>query len=89
MENNENLVAEVTENVENTTEQTQQEVKTYTQEEVNDIVGKAKARTRAKIEKENNRKYGQYSRYYPKSQSKIRNRRIFSEIHQNKRIYSR
>ena len=45
--------------MENTTEQTQQEVKTYTQEEVNDIVGKAKARTRAKIEKENNRKYGE------------------------------
>lgn len=59
MENNENLVANATENVENTTEQPQQEVKTYTQEEVNDIVGKAKARTRAKIEKENSRKYGE------------------------------
>jgi len=55
MENNENFVAEqVTENVEQTTEQTP---KMFTQDEVNDIVGKAKARTRAKIEKETNRKY--------------------------------
>lgn len=56
MENNENLVTEqVTENVENTTEQTP---KTYTQEEVDAIVGKKIARTKAKIEKENQRKYG-------------------------------
>ena len=57
MENNENLVLEGTENVEQTTEQTQQPVKTYTQEEVNEIVGKAKARARAKAEKEINSKY--------------------------------
>ena len=45
MENNENFVAEqVTENVEQTTEQTP---KMFTQDEVNDIVGKAKARTKA------------------------------------------
>lgn len=57
MENNENFVAEqVAENVEQTTEQTP--VKTFTQEEVNELIGKAKARTRAKIEKENQRKYG-------------------------------
>ena len=56
MENNENLVAEqVAENVEQTTEQTP---KMFTQEEVNDIVGKAKARARAKAEKEAERKYG-------------------------------
>lgn len=56
MENNENFVAEqVTENVEVTTEQTP---KMFTQDEVNDIVGKAKARTKAKIEKDYQRKYG-------------------------------
>ena len=56
MENNENFVTEqVTENVEQTTEQTP---KMFTQEEVNDIVGKAKARTKAKIEKDYQRKYG-------------------------------
>ena len=49
MENNENFV-EQTENVEQTTEQTP--VKMFTQEEVNEIVGKSKARTRAKLEKE-------------------------------------
>lgn len=55
---NENLVTEVAENTEQTAEQTQQEVKTYTQEEVDAIVGKAKARTRAKVQRENDRKYG-------------------------------
>lgn len=57
MENNENLVTEVTENVEQTTEQTQP-AKTYTQEEVDAIVGKKIARTKAKIQKEYDRKYG-------------------------------
>ena len=57
MEMNENFVAEqVTENVEQTTEETP--VKTYTQEEVDAIVGKRVARAKAKIEKENQRKYG-------------------------------
>jgi hypothetical protein len=56
MENNENLVTEqVTENVEQTTEQTP---KTYTQEEVDAIVGKRIARNEAKIRKEYDRKYG-------------------------------
>ena len=56
IEKNDNLVTEeVTEKVEQTTEQTP---KMFTQDEVNEIVGKAKARTRAKIEKENQRKYG-------------------------------
>lgn len=56
MEHNENLVIEqVTENVEHTTEETP---KMFTQEEVNDIVGKAKARAKAKAEKEAERKYG-------------------------------
>ena len=57
MENNENFVAEqVTENVEQTTEQTP---KVYTQEEVDAIVGKRIARTEAKITKKFERKYGQ------------------------------
>ena len=57
MENMENLVTEqVAENVEQTTEQTP--IKTYTQEEVDAIVGKRLARQEAKIRKENDRKYG-------------------------------
>ena len=57
MENNENFVAEqVTENVEHTTEQTP---KMFTQDEVNEIVGKSKARERAKVTKQFERKYGQ------------------------------
>jgi hypothetical protein len=56
MENMENLVTEqVTENVEQTTEQTP---KTYTQEEVDAIVGKRVARNTAKITKQFERKYG-------------------------------
>lgn len=56
MENNENLVTEqVTENVEVTTEETP---KMYTQDEVNAIVGKSKARATAKVRKEFERKYG-------------------------------
>ena len=56
MENNENFVTEqVTENVEQTTEQTP---KTYTQEEVDAIVGKRIARKEAKIRKEYDRQYG-------------------------------
>ena len=54
MENNENFV-EQTENVEQTTEQTP---KTYTQEEVDAMMGKRVARTEAKIRKEYERKYG-------------------------------
>lgn len=51
------LVADqATENVEQTTEQTP--VKTYTQEEVDAIVGKRIARNTAKIQKEYQRKYG-------------------------------
>ena len=56
MEDQLNFVPEqVTENVEQTTEQTP---KTYTQEEVNEIVGKRLARQEARIRKENDRKYG-------------------------------
>ena len=56
MENNENFVAEeVAENVEQPTEQTP---KTYTQEEVDAIVGKRLARKEARIRKEYDRKYG-------------------------------
>lgn len=72
MENNENLVLEGTENVEAATEETveqaevvetveetvEEPVKTYTEEEVNQIVGKRLARERAKMQKENSRKYG-------------------------------
>lgn len=56
MENNENFVTEVTENVEQTTEQTP---KTYTQEEVDAIVGKRLARKEARIRKEYDREYGE------------------------------
>lgn len=68
MNDNENLVLEEgTENVETvaTEEMTGQEqvvempVKTYTQEEVDDIVGKRLARNTAKIRKEYSKKYGQ------------------------------
>ena len=56
MEEKEILVTEqVTENVEPTTEESP---KMFTQDEVNEIVGKAKARTKAKIEKDYQRKYG-------------------------------
>ena len=56
MNENETLVTEqVTENVEQTTEQPP---KTYTQEEVDAIVGKRIARKEAKIRKEYDRKYG-------------------------------
>ncbi len=59
MEENKNLAIEdVAENVEQTTEETQQAEKTYTQAEVDVIVGRAKARTKAKIQKETDRKYG-------------------------------
>lgn len=58
MSENEILVTEeVTENVEHTTEETPAP-KLFTQDEVNEIVGKVKARTKAKAEKEANRKYG-------------------------------
>lgn len=52
---NENLVTEVTENVEQTTEETP---KMFTQDEVNEMMGKRKARLETKIRKEYERKYG-------------------------------
>jgi hypothetical protein len=55
MENNENLVTKVTENTEQTAEETP---KTYTQAELDAIVGKRLARQEAKFRKENDRKYG-------------------------------
>jgi hypothetical protein len=55
MEDNKTLVTGVTENAEHTAEETP---KMYTQEEVNDIVGKSKARATAKVRKEYERKYG-------------------------------
>ena len=65
-ENNENLVTEVTENVETTpTEESVVEQvetpaeKTYTQSEMNEIMGKRLARHSAKIKKEYDRKYGE------------------------------
>ncbi len=59
MEENKNLVTQVTQNVEQPTEETQQPpVKTYSQDEVDAIVGKAKARAKAQIEKKSERKYG-------------------------------
>ena len=66
MDNNEILVTEVTENVEPTTEEmgtqveqlAQPETKTYTEEQLNEIVGKRLARNTAKIRKEYEKKYG-------------------------------
>lgn len=68
MNENENLVTEfeqdevaqqeVAENVEQTTEQTPPPVKTFTQEEVDAIVGKRSARLEKKLRKEYDRKYG-------------------------------
>ena len=54
MNENENLVAEATENVEHTTEETP--AKTYTQEEVNAMMGKRLARQEARIKKDYERK---------------------------------
>jgi hypothetical protein len=56
MNEHENLVAEAAENVEQTTEQTPP--KLFTQDEMNNAIGKAKARERAKITKQYDRKYG-------------------------------
>ena len=56
MDNNENLVTEqATENVEQTTEQTP---KTYTQEEVDALMGKRTSRLEAKIRREYEQEYG-------------------------------
>jgi hypothetical protein len=55
MENNENLVTEVTENVEQTTEETHE--KLFTQTELSNTVAKAKARERAKVTRQLERKY--------------------------------
>ena len=64
MNENENLAMEtVAENVEATTEEkveaVETPVKTYTQDEVNEIVGKRVARQSAKIRKEYDKKYGE------------------------------
>ena len=61
MEDIENFVTEEeTENVEQTTEETVvEQPKMFTQDEVNDIVGKGKARERAKIDKQYRREYGE------------------------------
>ncbi len=59
MENNENLMTQQVETVEQAPEVVEQPTpKMYSQEEVDAIVGKRNARTRAKIEKEYQRKYG-------------------------------
>ena len=67
MEGNEILATEVAENVDATTEETVEQVeqvaspaeKTYTQSEVDDLVGRRLARNTAKIRKEYERKYGE------------------------------
>ncbi len=63
MDNKEILATEVAENVEPTTEEVVEQievpVKTYSEEEVNEIVGKRLARNTAKIRKEYEKKYGQ------------------------------
>lgn len=57
IENENPVIEKVAENTEQTVEETPP-AKTYTQEEVDAIVGRRNARTRAKIEKEYQRKYG-------------------------------
>lgn len=63
MDNKDILATEVAENVEPTTEEVVEQievpVKTYSEEEVNEIVGKRLARNTAKIRKEYEKKYGQ------------------------------
>ena len=60
---NENLVPNGAENVETTTEETVEQIetpaKTYTEEEVDQIVGKKIARNTAKIRREYEKKYGE------------------------------
>lgn len=61
MEDNKNLVSNDTENVEIPTEETQVEVpaeKTYTQSQLDEIVGKRLARNTTKIRREYEKKYG-------------------------------
>lgn len=64
MENNEILATEVAENVEPTTEEVVEQIetpaeKTYTQSELDEIVGKRLARSNAKMRKEYEKKYGE------------------------------
>lgn len=63
LENNNNLVTEVTENVETPTEEIVEQPKVYSEEEFNqrvdEIVGKRMRRKEAKIRKEYDRKYGE------------------------------
>ncbi len=65
MDNTNILATEIAENVEQTTEETQveqitaPEPKTYTQEQLDEIVGRRIARNTAKIRKEYDKKYGQ------------------------------
>ena len=58
MNENENLVTEVTENTENTAEETRQ-IKTYTDDEVNEIVGRKKSILEKRLRKEYDAKYGE------------------------------
>ena len=58
MNENENLVANATENAEQPAEERRQ-AKTYTEDEVNAIVGKKKSILEAKLRKEYDRKYGE------------------------------
>lgn len=66
MENNNNLVTEVTENVETPTEEIVEQPKLYTEEEfrqkVEEVSGKRVRRREAKIRKEYDRKYGDLER---------------------------
>lgn len=58
MEENEILEGNTSENVEQTTEQTPQQAKTYTQEEVDAIVGKRLSRNTERLRREYDRRYG-------------------------------
>lgn len=58
MNENENLVVDTTENTENTAEETRQP-KTYTDDEVNEIVGRKKSILEKRLRKEYDAKYGE------------------------------
>lgn len=58
MNENENLVVNATENAEHTAEETPKPAKTYTQEEVDAIIGKKKARWEEKARRDAARTYG-------------------------------
>lgn len=90
---NESLVTEATENTEQTAEETQaaeaQPEKTYTQTELDEIVGKRLARNSAKLRKEYDKKYGELENVLKAGTGKENIREIadtFRDFYQKKGI---